>query len=777
MSMIAFRRTIAAGVATFAISLAAHGAHAEFTVAGVFGERMVVQRDQPIRIWGTAGAGETVTVEFAGQSKSATADAHGKWRVTLDPLPANATGQALTVHSGDANPSPNRRVFKDVLIGDVWLLAGGSGVGRAVMNLPNPDAAAAEFTPARFSLARTCVLSPTPTKEPADDIKGTWAAIGSSDVKRLPAEAMHLARAVSDAIGESGGMKVPVGVIVASNPRPVECWMSLDALGVTPDAQPILDFYAGDAWKGMTTGTLEERTNAWLDYNQKLPLNPLPKPKPDDYATLSQQEPASAWNGMVSPLTPLSLRGVVWHHGDDWQTQNRAEHQGKLLAALIPAWRQAFGDPALAFAVVQLEPHLYATQIPGVGIDGRMAAELREAQREAAERTGATLVTTIDLPVDPPPAVLARRIADVLAARAPTERQGPRLVGAETKGGTVILTFTDTKGGLTAKGGVLEGFAVAASPMRWVWADAKIEGDTILVSSSDIPKPEGVRYAWEDVPARGATLCDGKGNPANPFRTDTHPLVTAGNVTPDAFILRFNRRANPSIEDPSLPRILIIGDSISGHYHERLRLLMQGKANIIGEASLSPRRDPKKSFWASVSNRFYRTDSATKGDDFKDYLAESGPWNIVHFNIGIHMFSKAQPGDEKPYAEKLRQVVQTIRDSGAICLFANSTGTVADNTIPNSPNYLTNCKAFNAAAEEVMREMGVPVTDIYGLIQPRIKELISGDLIHTNAEADQMMAELIAKRLNDTIATLPPKPKAAVGPNDADEAAGRSPSK
>jgi lysophospholipase L1-like esterase len=177
------------------------------------------------------------------------------------------------------------------------------------------------------------------------------------------------------------------------------------------------------------------------------------------------------------------------------------------------------------------------------------------------------------------------------------------------------------------------------------------------------------------------------------------------------------------------------------------------------------------SFWASVGPRFYRTDTATKGDDLKNYLAETGPWDIVHFNIGIHMFSGAKPGEEKPYAEKLRHVVQTIRDSGAVCLFANSTGTVADNTIPNSPNYLTNCKAFNAAAEEVMREMGVPVTDIYGMIQPRIKELISGDLIHTTAEADQMMAELIAKRLTETIATLPPKPKAVVEPTDADEAA------
>ena len=118
------------------------------------------------------------------------------------------------------------------------------------------------------------------------------------------------------------------------------------------------------------------------------------------------------------------------------------------------------------------------------------------------------------------------------------------------------------------------------------------------------------------------------------------------------------------------------------------------------------------------------------------------------------MFSGAQPGDEKPYAEKLRQVVATIRESGAVCLFANSTGTVADNTIPRSPRYLTNCRAFNAAAEAVMKELNVPVTDIHGLIQPRIKELISADLIHTNKEADEMMADLIAKRLTETLATM-----------------------
>ncbi|MBM4081333.1 MAG: SGNH/GDSL hydrolase family protein [Planctomycetes bacterium] len=163
----------------------------------------------------------------------------------------------------------------------------------------------------------------------------------------------------------------------------------------------------------------------------------------------------------------------------------------------------------------------------------------------------------------------------------------------------------------------------------------------------------------------------------------------------------------------------------------------------------------QKGTWASMGPRFYRSDWAAKGDDLKSFLAERGPFHVVHFNNGIHNFARANPGDEKPYAEQLRTVVATIRASGAVCLFANSTGTIGDNVIPNAPRYLTNCRAFNAAAEAVMRELNVPVTDIHGLIQPRIKELISGDLIHTTKEADEMMADLIAQRLTEALASLP----------------------
>jgi hypothetical protein len=451
----------------------------------------------------------------------------------------------------------------------------------------------------------------------------------------------------------------------------------------------------------------------------------------------------------------MALRGVVWDSGGDWSRFNwggmgRAFQQGRLLPAMIADWGRAFGDANLPFFIVELRPHRYAVPF---GTDGRLAAEFREAQRAAASEANAAVVTTIDMGADPNPGDVANRIVKAIQAELFQKNEsgmaGPTLTKAETNGGIVTLFFTNTRGGLRARGGELQGFAIASSPLRWVWADAKIEGDTVILSAPTVPDPGGVRYAYEDLPSQGATLTDGLGNPAAPFRTDTHLSVSGANLDPGAQVLRYTPRADLGMEDPRLPRILIIGDSISGHYLHELRELMRGKANIIGESSIN------NSSWASMGPNFYRSDLASKGDDLKNFLAARGPFDIVHFNNGIHNFASAQPGDEKPYAEHLRKIVATIREAGAFCLFANSTGTIGDNMIARFPNYLTNCRRFNAAAEAVMKELNVPVTDIYGLMQPRIEELISTDLIHPKPAARPLMAALIAERLNETLATLP----------------------
>ena len=687
----------------------------EVKVAGLFADYAVLQRDRAVPIWGQATPGETVTIEFAGQKKTATADGAGKWLVKLDPMPASAEPRELCV---------GKVVLRHLLVGDVWLIAGGVEVGKRATDLESVEK------------VRVFQIVPGTAREALQQVKGRWNGVNAASLKTLPAQAVLLGRALATE------QNVPIGIVTASSGNPLESWMSPEALAATPEAAPILAYYASAVWKMRAFGTYEERLQAWTEYCQKLPLNPPPKPKPGDVDTLARQEPAGVWDAMLAPLAPLALCGVVWDGSEDWGSQSRAFQQGQLLPAMIAHWRQAFNHPALPFMIVQLRPHRYAVPF---GIDGRMAAELRNAQQRAAIAAKAAFVVTIDLGADPKPAIVAPRIASAILGKT----GGPQLAGSEIKGDKIILRFTDTRGGLTAKGGALKGFAIASSMFRWVWADAKIEGDTIVVSAPTVPSPQGVRYAYEDLPSQGATLCDGAGNPASPFRTDDHLTVTGKNLDPSAEVLRFTPRADLGMEDPRLPRILIIGDSISGHYLTGVRERMRGKANIIGESSM------QKGTWASMGPRFYRSDSASKGDDLKHFLAERGPFDIVHFNNGIHNFAGAKPGDEKPYAEQLRQVVAIIRASGAICLFANSTGTLGDNVIPRSPRYLSNCLAFNAAAEAVMRELKVPVTDIHGMIQPRIKELISSDFIHTNKEADEMMADLIAKRLTETLAARP----------------------
>ena len=712
---------------------------AEIKLTSVFSSNAVLQRDKAVPVWGWADAKARVTVEFAGQKKDVTADADGKWSVLLDAMPASDKPTALTVSA----PPAKTLSIAGVVVGDVFLCAGGNEVGkRGTEN----DAAADD---PKNAPVRVFAVSPSTAREPQSEVKGRWMPAQRSSVTAVPAvpavpaQAFHLGRALA------AENKVPVGIISIAIGNPAECWMSREALTATPEAAPILAFYASDAWKQRTVGSYKDRLKAWMEIQRKLPLNPPPKPTPNDVESLPKQEPASVWNACLAPLVPMALRGIVWDGGEDWASQSRAVQQAQLLPAMMTDWRKSFGDPSLPIVVVELRPHRYALPF---GIDGRLAAEMRDAQRSAATKAKASLVTTIDLPADPSPREVSARIAAAIQGR---DNSGPTLAKAETQGDKIVLHFTHTRGGLKTKGGDLKGFAIASSIYRWVWADTQIEGDSIIVSAPTVSQPQGVRYAFEDLPSQGATLTDAEGHPAAPFRSDTHFAVTDLNLDPSAEVLRYNPRTDFGMEDPRLPRVLIIGDSISGHYLYEVRELMRGKANVIGESSASPRYPMEKHRWSRLGPHFYRSDYATKDHDLKDFLIQQGPFDIVHFNNGIHNFANAKPGDEKPYAEQLRQVVATIREAGALCLFANSTGTVADNTIPKSPRYLTNCLAFNAAAEALMKELKVPVTDIHGLIQPRIKELISTDLIHTNKEADHMMAVLIAKRLTEALTTLP----------------------
>ena len=728
---------------------------AEITPSRVFSDNVVLQRDAPLAVWGTSTSETKVTVEFANQTKSCVPAADGSWLVRLDPVAASGEPRDLVIRGAAAT------TIKNVLVGDVWIYAGGAEANR-------PATADIKLPEAGLPKVRIFAIGETTSRQVESDTKATWAVVGSQNLNRLPATAVSLGQELHR------DLTVPIGIVTIAAGLPIESWMSRETLAATPAAAPILDYYASDAWKLQTAATYEERLKAWMDHCQKLPLNPPPKPLPEDKPEkLSRQEPSGVWNAAVAPLVRLAIRGVVWDGGDDRSSLGRAIQQGTLLPTLIAAWRTAFDSPKLPFVIVQLRPH--RSNVPG-GVDGRLVAEMRDAEARAAAAAAVPLVTTIDLGADPQPAAVTPRIARTIVSavykNSPDATIGPELASAETVGDTIRLRMKCRNGGLATKGNSLSGFAIAASPFRWVWANAEVKGDTVVLSAPGIKSPQAARYAYEDLPSHGATLVDSAGNPAAPFRTDRFYELSSEAVSPGDKPQAYDVRT-VMIEDQLLPRILMLGDSISGGYFPGVRQRLDGQATVLGETAFTGQ--------GKAPYRFYTSPAALKEGGLATFLAERGPFDIVHFNMGIHEFAwinapnylkgkkltEADPANVKTeadaYAARLRDVVALIRRAGAVPVFATSTATKADGVIDHMPYYLSNCQAFNAAAERTMRALDVPVVDIYGLIQPRIGEFISGDLIHFNGEASTEMATLIAAQLKVQLGKLPRRDGAAPG--------------
>jgi len=240
--------------------------------------------------------------------------------------------------------------------------------------------------------------------------------------------------------------------------------------------------------------------------------------------------PTVLYEGMLKPIAHLSIAGAIWYQGE--QNSPRGYQYRRLLPVMIADWRKLFAQDDFPFYIVSLPAFKQRSATP---VDGDEWAETRESQAlTAATVPNSCLAVTID--TGDPENIHAKvkqpvgeRLALCALANYYKERvvyTGPTLASIDRLPGSIRLHFAHADGDLVAKGAKLEEFAIAGDDRKWYWADAQIEGDTVVISSSSVPNPREVRYAWQSNPT--ATLFNGAGLPAGPFRTDNWPGMTDG---------------------------------------------------------------------------------------------------------------------------------------------------------------------------------------------------------------------------------------------------------
>lgn len=494
----------------------------------LFSDNMVLQRNQPIAVWGDAAPHETVKVALADVEATTQADAMGAWRVAL-PARDQAVDLTLTV-SGE-----NTLAFNNVAVGDVWFCSGQSNMEMALGGCRAPeDVAGADFALIRFLRVPRVVATTRCTVPP--ESMGAWRSCSPQTAASMTAAGFYFAREIHTQTG------VPIGIIDASwSGSRIEPYIAEEGVKTVPEViQVKAPFEQAQAtYRQMLEKSLEvlERwiaeTRTALADGKPLPMAPA---QPADPAANPQQWHAK-FNAMIAPFISYPVRGILWYQG----CSNGSEGTPYLhkTAALVNGWRYLWGNTTLPFYAVQLANYTPDRNTP-TGADGY--AHLRMAQLEAFRllpHSGLAVIIDVGETGDIHPKNkfdvgmrLARWALHNDYGKTELVPSGPLYKGMAVQERVIRLSFDYVGKGLMVgkkqgrapavadSEGKLSRFAIAGEDRTWYWADAVIDGDTVAVSSPQVAAPVAVRYAFSANPL-GANLYNTDGLPASPFRTDT----------------------------------------------------------------------------------------------------------------------------------------------------------------------------------------------------------------------------------------------------------------
>lgn len=515
-------------IAALGLALVSQAAFANVKLANVFTDNMVLQRDKSVGVWGQADPGENVTVSFAGQNVKATADALGNWMVKLAPLAMNKTASEMTVKG------KNTIQLKNILVGDVWLCSGQSNMemsfGWGIMDGNTVKKNADQYSMIRH-IKFAKVRSNFPVKNPRTD---RWKVCSSKTLNNVTATGYFFALAIHKETG------IPIGILDDNwSGCRIEPFIAPEGVYAVPELKNAANALKKISLSSETGKKLFEsqfkKGQEWLASSEKAvqqgvaPYDLFPGVDVGNTAGYSQQ-----YFAMVAPIVNFPIKGAIWYQGES----NGGEGDSYYFKtkALVEGWRKVWNDD-FPFYWVQLSSFQGVTNDPQ---GGNGWAKVREAQRRAMSIPKTGMAVTID--IGNARDIHPKNKQDVggrLALWAlnfdygkKCVYSGPLYKNMKVEGNKIRVSFDQVGSGLMAgvkKGlaptakdpaGKLKSFAVAGADKKWHWADAVIDGDTVVVSSPEVKNPVAVRYAFRMNPGETCNLYNKEGLPASPFRTD-----------------------------------------------------------------------------------------------------------------------------------------------------------------------------------------------------------------------------------------------------------------
>lgn len=523
------------GIAAFLVSALAPFAVADVTLPAIFGDHMVLQRDQKVPVWGFASDGEKVTVSFAGQ-KVETVAKDGKWAVALTPLKASSTGAKFIVTGN------NKVELDDVVVGEVWFCSGQSNMEWSVAASKDKDKEIAASNNPRI---RHFKVPHVTSHKPETVVKtvGGWQAATPATTGQFTAVGYFFGREIEKTLD------VPVGLISCNwGGTRIEPWTPPVGFQSVPAlkadfADRLSTFPAMTAvMVPVTEPALDAQGKPVLGSDGKPTVKPVldenkrPKQKPGLQADgkpmmrANEKSPLAMYNAMVHPIVPYAIRGALWYQGESNIGEGMLYFEK--MKALINGWRSVWQQGDFPFLFVQLAPYRYRKPeaLPAIW----------EAQTAALSIPNTGMAVTTDVAtvgnIHPPDKQsVGHRLALLALAKTYQKPIGsyasPLFDSLKVEGSKAQVSFRNAEGGLkSANGQALTWFTIAGEDKKFVEAKAEISGNAVIVSAEGVGKPVAVRFGWHETAE--PNLANDAGLPVSPFRTDQWTDATMPVIAP-----------------------------------------------------------------------------------------------------------------------------------------------------------------------------------------------------------------------------------------------------